>query len=140
MLPRAHTTLVVADYDEAIAFFTEKLLFQLAEDTPQTSEKRWVVVTPPPQVVGANMLLAKAATPSQKQAIGQQTGGRVAFFLYTSIFSTYYAHLVQAGVHIARTPVQQPYGQVAVFSDLYGNLWDLIEPATLSESSLPPFP
>jgi catechol 2,3-dioxygenase-like lactoylglutathione lyase family enzyme len=138
MTQLAQTTLLVADYDEAIVFFTQKLLFNLAEDTILSSQKRWVVVTPPQGMVGANILLAKATSPSQKQAMGQQTGGRVAFFLYTPVFSSYYAHLVRVGVQIVRTPVKESYGQVAVFADLYGNLWDLIEPANLNESSSPP--
>lgn len=120
--------LTVHDYDEAIAFYTKKLNFKLIEDTPQDEGKRWVTVQPP----GASsccLLLAKAVGESQKASVGNQTGGRVFLFLYTDNFDRDYQNLVNQKVPIVRPPVEQPYGKVAVFADLYGNLWDLIEPA-----------
>jgi len=120
-------TLVVADYDEAICFYTEKLGFTLVEDTPLGAEKRWVRVAPPGPG-GAELLLARAATCAQQAAIGNQTGGRVALFLYTDDLARDYARLQAQGVRIVRPPVVEPYGRVLVFADLYGNLWDLLEP------------
>ncbi|MCA8830652.1 VOC family protein [Hymenobacter pini] len=124
----ALVTLVVADYDEAIAFYTQKLGFILVEDTPLSPDKRWVRVAPPGSN-GAELLLAKAATPAQQAAVGNQTGGRVALFLYTDNLARDYAGLLAQEVRIVRPPVVETYGTVLVFADLYGNLWDLLEPA-----------
>lgn len=124
----ALVTLVVPDYDEAIRFYTDKLGFRLVEDTPLSSEKRWVRVAPPGPG-GAELLLARAATPAQQAAIGNQTGGRVALFLYTDDLARDHARLLAHGVRIVRPPAAEPYGQVLVFADLYGNLWDLLQPA-----------
>ena len=119
--------LVVRDYDEAIAFFTETLRFSLVEDTPLGVGKRWVVVAPS-QGKGASLLLAKAATPEQEAHVGNQTGGRVFLFLHTSDFQDDYRHLQARGVKFANEPREEPYGRVVVFFDLYGNKWDLIQP------------
>ena len=123
----AHIAILVADYDEAIAFYTKKLQFELIEDTVLNETKRWVVVAPR-GANGCNLLLAKAATEQQKSRIGNQTGGRVFLFLYTDNFEKDYRHLQDHQVKIIREPSMEPYGTVAVFEDLYGNLWDLIEP------------
>lgn len=125
-----HISLVVRDYDEAIAFFTEKLGFDLIEDTyvPE-QDKRWVVVAP--RGSGAtNLVLARASTDEQRAAIGRQTGGRVAFFLSTDDFWRDYNAMVAEGIEFVRRPTEQEYGTVAVFRDLYGNLWDLVGPRT----------
>jgi catechol 2,3-dioxygenase-like lactoylglutathione lyase family enzyme len=124
----AHIALVVADYDEAIAFYTKKLGFVLLEDTPLTPEKRWVKVAPPGSKECA-LLLARAANDEQRSRIGNQTGGRVGFFLYTDNFERDYQRLLEEKITIVRPPETWPYGRVAVFADLYGNLWDLIEPS-----------
>ena len=121
-------TLVVADYDEAIDFYTRKLGFTLLEDTVQSSEKRWVRVAPAGST-GAELLLARASTEEQATRVGNQTGGRVALFLYTDNLARDYANLQAHNISIIRPPVSQPYGEVLVFADLYGNLWDLIQPA-----------
>lgn len=122
-------TVVVEDYDAAIAFYVGTLGFELIEDTDQPEQdKRWVVVRPRGGA-GANVLLARATTPSQLAAVGAQTGGRVAFFLTTDDMARDHAAYVAAGVDFARPPTKMPYGTVAVFRDLCGNLWDLIEPA-----------
>lgn len=118
--------LVVADYDEAIRFYTEKLNFILLEDTRLSETKRWVVVAPQGQE-GCRLLLAKAANTQQQSRIGNQTGGRVFLFLYTDNFWRDYETFVDRGVSFVREPTSEPYGTVAVFKDLYGNLWDLIE-------------
>lgn len=123
----AHISLLVADYDEAIKFYTQKLNFTLIEDTPISEDKRWVLVAPP----GSReccLLLAKASSDEQKKYIGNQTGGRVFLFLYTDNFERDYQNLIQENIRIVREPKQESYGTVAVFADLYGNLWDLIEP------------
>lgn len=123
----AHIALVVKEYDEAIQFYTEKLGFTLIEDTPQGDGKRWVIVAPP----GArecSLLLAKAANEQQAASIGNQTGGRVFLFLFTDDFRRDYNTMVARQVHFIRPPKQEPYGMVAVFEDLYGNQWDLLEP------------
>jgi catechol 2,3-dioxygenase-like lactoylglutathione lyase family enzyme len=123
----AHITLVVADYDEAIQFYTEKLSFRLVEDTPLTDTKRWVIVAPP----GANeccLLFAKGADEKQRAAIGNQTGGRVFLFLFTDDFWRDYNNMCAKGIHFVRPPKKEEYGIVAVFEDLYGNLWDLLQP------------
>lgn len=122
-------TVVVEDYDAAIAFYVGTLGFELIEDTDQPEQdKRWVVVRPRGGA-GANVLLARATTPSQLAAVGAQTGGRVAFFLTTDDMARDHAAYVAAGVDFVRPPAKMPYGTVAVFRDLCGNLWDLIEPA-----------
>lgn len=117
--------LVVRDYDEAIAYYTDKLGFTLIADAPQ-GEKRWVVVAPPGG--GARLLLARAATPEQAARIGDQTGGRVFLFLHTDDFVRDHAMMLARGVTFLEAPRTEPYGTVAVFRDLYGNKWDLIEP------------
>ncbi len=123
----AHIALIVRDYDEAIAFYTQKLNFTLLEDTYQPEQaKRWVVVAPP-NSSGTSLLLARASKPEQEPFIGNQAGGRVFLFLQTDDFWRDY-HAMQAnGITFVREPKQADYGTVAVFSDLYGNLWDLIE-------------
>ncbi len=123
----AHIALLVNDYDEAIAFYTKKLHFTLIEDTVLSDTKRWVIIAPKDSA-GCNLLLAKAATDEQKSRVGNQTGGRVFLFLHTDDFKSYYQHLLNNEVKIIRPPVAELYGTVAVFADLYGNLWDLIEP------------
>ena len=120
-------SLVVQDYDEAIAFYTEKLSFTLEEDTVLTKEKRWVRVAPPGQG-SCQLLLAKAANDTQLASVGNQTGGRVFLFLYTDDFWRNYREMNEKGVQFIRPPKEEPYGTVAVFQDLYGNLWDLLEP------------
>lgn len=124
-------SLVVRDYDETIAWYVGTLGFTLVEDTYQPEQdKRWVVVAPPGAPQGsARLLLARAATPDQAAAIGNQTGGRVFLFLHTDDFDRDHAAMTAKGVRFVRPPSVQPYGKVAVFEDLYGNLWDLIEPA-----------
>jgi len=123
----AHVALVVRDYDEAIEFFTKKLDFTLVEDTYQPAQdKRWVIVAPPGSD-GAQLLLARATTPEQEGAIGNQTGGRVFLFLRTDDFWRDYNRMVQRGIEFVREPKAEPYGTVTVFKDLYGNLWDLVE-------------
>lgn len=123
----AAIALVVRDYDEAIRFYTQVLGFELVEDTPRDVVKRWVRVRPPGSQ-GSDLLLARAATVEQESHIGNQTGGRVFLFLHTDNFERDYTSLVGRGVHFVRPPRQEPYGTVAVFRDLYGNLWDLIQP------------
>ena len=121
-------TVVVEDYDEAISFYTQKLDFTLIEDTFLTPSKRWVVISPP-GYVGCNLLLAKAVNEEQKSRVGNQTGGRVFLFLQTNNFAEDFDRLKKNGVTIIREPIVEEYGTVAVFADLYGNLWDLIEPS-----------
>lgn len=118
--------LLVRDYDEAIAFYTQKLGFRLLEDTDLGHGKRWVVVAPanPP---ATSLLLAQAATPEQAQHIGNQAGGRVWLFLHTTDFWTDYQRLLANGVHFREEPRTEAYGTVAVFEDCYGNKWDLLE-------------
>jgi len=118
--------LIVNDYDEAIRFYTEKLNFVLVEDTRLSETKRWVVVAPQGSE-GCRLLLAKAANPEQQSRIGNQTGGRVFLFLHTDDFWRDYKTYVDRGVSFVREPSKESYGTVAVFKDLYGNLWDLIE-------------
>jgi catechol 2,3-dioxygenase-like lactoylglutathione lyase family enzyme len=123
----AHIALVVKNYDEAIKFYTEKLHFTLIEDTWLSETKRWVKVAPK----GSGqccLLLAQAATGEQIRRVGNQTGGRVFLFLYTDDFWRDYNNMLQQKINFVRPPVKEPYGTVAVFEDLYGNLWDLIEP------------
>jgi catechol 2,3-dioxygenase-like lactoylglutathione lyase family enzyme len=116
----------VRDYDEAIAFYRDKLGFELAEDTPLTAEKRWVLMSPPGPA-GTQLLLARAATPEQAGRIGDQTGGRVFLFLHTDDFWRDYKLFAERGVRFRRPPAEESYGTVAVFEDLYGNLWDLLQ-------------
>lgn len=123
----AHLTLVVKDYDEAIAFYTEKLGFELVEDTLLSESKRWVLVRPRGKN-SCSLLLAKAANEEQARSIGNQTGGRVFLFLHTDDFWRDHHRLVSNGVQFVHGPDEQPHGTVAVFKDLYGNLWDLIQP------------
>jgi catechol 2,3-dioxygenase-like lactoylglutathione lyase family enzyme len=123
----ARVTLVVRDYDEAIAFFTGSLGFALLEDTPLGGGKRWVVVAPSNGAAGAALLLARAATPAQEARVGDPTGGRVAFFLESDDFSRDHASFAARGVRFVEEPRDEPYGRVAVFLDLYGNRWDLVE-------------
>jgi catechol 2,3-dioxygenase-like lactoylglutathione lyase family enzyme len=125
----AHITLVIRDYDEALAFYVGKLGFELVEDTYQPEQdKRWVTIRPPGAPAHATtILLARAATPEQAAHIGNQTGGRVAFFLATDDFARDHARFTTAGVTWVRPLADQPYGRVAVFADLYGNLWDLVQ-------------
>jgi len=124
----AHVALVVRDYDEAIAFFTRKLKFTLVEDTyvPE-QDKRWVLVAPP-RSTGTSLLLARPSQPGQAAFVGNQTGGRVTFFLSTDDFWRDYNAMVADGIEFVRPPTAAPYGTVAVFKDLYGNLWDLFQP------------
>ncbi|UHG89534.1 VOC family protein [Spirosoma oryzicola] len=126
----AHLTLVVNDYDEAIDFYTHKLNFDLIEDTALSETKRWVLVAPK-GTAGCCLLLAKADSEEQKSRVGNQTGGRVFLFLYTDNFWHDYTAMQQAGINFLRPPVEQPYGTVAVFEDLYGNQWDLLEPKNI---------
>jgi catechol 2,3-dioxygenase-like lactoylglutathione lyase family enzyme len=123
----AYITLLVKDYDEAIEFFTGKLHFTLIEDSLLTETKRWVVISPPGSAE-CSILLAKAVGEEQKSRIGNQTGGRVFLFLHTDNFDRDYQNLKDQGVVIIREPIVEAYGKVSVFSDLYGNLWDLIQP------------
>jgi catechol 2,3-dioxygenase-like lactoylglutathione lyase family enzyme len=126
----AHIALVVKDYDEAIHFYTEKLAFELVEDTKLSEEKRWVLVKPK-GAKECSILLAKAANETQIASIGNQTGGRVFLFLHTDDFWRDYNNLVAQNIKFIRPPKEEAYGTVAVFEDLYGNLWDLIEPLIL---------
>ena len=122
-----HIALVVRDYDEAIAFYTQKLKFELLEDTYQPEQdKRWVVVAPPGSV-GTSILLARASQPIQDDFIGNQTGGRVFLFLNTDDFWRDYHDMIKNGIEFVREPMDAEYGTVAVFKDLYGNLWDLLQ-------------
>ena len=124
-----HVALVVRDYDEAIRFYCDTLHFTLVEDTYQPlQDKRWVIVAPP-GAAGTNLLLARASTPEQEAFIGNQTGGRVFLFLRTDDVWRDYEEMRAAGVHFVREPKTESYGTVAVFEDLYGNLWDLFQPA-----------
>lgn len=124
----AQITLLVHDYDEAIEFYTHKLHFTLVEDTLLSDSKRWVLISPPGSA-GCMILLAKAANDEQKTRVGNQAGGRVFLFLNTDNIKRDYLNLLNHQVTIVREPVRESYGTVAVFADLYGNLYDLIEPA-----------
>ena len=122
-----HIALVVRDYDEAIAFYTQKLRFRLVEDSYQPEQdKRWVVVAPPGST-GTTLLLARASKPEQEPFVGNQAGGRVFLFLSTDDFWRDYRRMVDRGVRFVRPPSEQSYGLVAVFEDLYGNRWDLVQ-------------
>ena len=118
-------TIVIDDYDIAIKHYVEDLGFTLIEDTELSAEKRWVVVAP--SLEGAKILLAKAANDAQTAAIGNSTGGRVGFFIYTTSFNETYESYRSNGIEFIETPRQEKYGQVVVFKDQYGNKWDLIE-------------
>lgn len=121
-----HVAIVVEDYDKAIEFYTQKLNFVLIEDTTLSETKRWVLVKPNAES-GCALLLAKAANDEQLSRVGNQTGGRVFLFLETDNFERDYQNLLEKKITIIRQPSVEAYGQVAVFADLYGNLWDLIE-------------
>ena len=123
----AHIALVVRDYDEALAFYVDKLGFRVVEDRFQPEQnKRWVVISPP-GTSNTSLLLARASTPDQAGFIGNQAGGRVFLFLQTDDFWRDYNHMVGVGVRFVRPPSEEPYGTVAVFEDLYGTRWDLLE-------------
>jgi catechol 2,3-dioxygenase-like lactoylglutathione lyase family enzyme len=132
----AAVSLLVSDYDEAIEFFTRALRFRLVEDTPLGGGKRWVVVAPSGSD-GAKLLLARAANETQRAAIGNQSGGRVFLFLHTTDFEAEHAHLQAHGVRFLEAPREEPYGKVAVFQDLYGNKWDLVEPRRGLQAATP---
>ncbi len=125
----AHISLMVDDYDEAITFYTKKLNFVLREDTILSESKRWVLVSPTNDSECC-LLLAKAGNTEQSQRVGNQTGGRVFLFLYTDNFERDYKNLLDQKVKIVREPVKEAWGTVVVFEDLYGNLWDLLEPSS----------
>ena len=130
MLRLADVALVVRDYDEALAFYVGVLGFELVEDTRQPAQdKRWVVVAPPGHAgtQGTTLLLARAATPEQARFVGDQAGGRVFLFLETDDFARDHEAMTARGVSFTRPPAEQPYGKVAVFLDLYGNKWDLVQ-------------
>jgi catechol 2,3-dioxygenase-like lactoylglutathione lyase family enzyme len=121
-----YVALLVRDYDEAIDFYTTKLDFQLIEDTDLGNDKRWVLVRPPGST-GTDLLLARAVNPEQADRIGNQTGGRVFLFLHTNDFWRDYGEMTARGVKFCRPPSEESYGTVAVFEDLYGNKWDLLQ-------------
>lgn len=118
-------TLVVDDYDRAIAYYTDMLGFELREDSPREDGKRWVLVAP--SSAQTAILLARAANAEQKACVGRQTAGRVGFFLHTDDFARDHALFLARGVHFCEAPRHEPYGTVAVFEDLYGNRWDLLQ-------------
>ncbi len=126
----AHIALIVNDYDEAIKFYTETLHFRLVEDKVMSATKRWVMVAPPGSSE-TTILLAQASNDEQKSRVGNQTGGRVFLFLYTDDIERDYKNLLDKKVKIVRELESQPHGKVLVFADLYGNLWDLIQPSTV---------
>ncbi len=121
----AHIALLVKDYDEALSFYVNKLRFKLIEDTRISDAKRWVLIAPPGNG-DCNLLLAKAVGSEQLNCVGNQSGGRVFLFLHTDDFDNDYQYLLHHAINIVRHPVQEAYGKVVVFEDLYGNLWDLI--------------
>ncbi|MEU5364142.1 VOC family protein [Streptomyces sp. NPDC005925] len=126
----ALVTLVVGDYDEAIRFYTGALGFRLVEDAPRPDGSRWVVVRAGSgDGSGTDLLLARARGEAQRDRVGDQTGGRVGFFLHTDDFARDHARMLAAGVSFLEEPRHEPYGTVAVFQDLYGNRWDLLQPA-----------
>ena len=131
----AHIALIVKDYDEAIEFYTNKLDFQLLEDTRLSDDKRWVMIAPQ-GAKECSLLLAKAANKKQAASIGNQTGGRVFLFLFTDDFWRDYQKMSERNIQFIRPPKEEEYGTVAVFEDLYGNLWDLIEPNENNKSLL----
>jgi catechol 2,3-dioxygenase-like lactoylglutathione lyase family enzyme len=123
----ANIALVVADYDEAIAWYTQVLGFTLLQDIDMGDGKRWVRIAPPGSNGGTALLLAQANTEAQRTRVGDQVGGRVGFFLHTDDFARDHAAMSERGVRFAEEPRHEPYGTVAVFVDLYGNRWDLVE-------------
>ncbi|MGQ4712988.1 VOC family protein [Streptomyces anulatus] len=125
----ALVTLVVRDYDEALAFYRDALGFELVEDADRGDGTRWVVVRPRGAGPGTGLLLARAKDGAQSEAVGAQTGGRVGFFLHTEDFAADHARMTAAGVRFLEEPRHETYGSVAVFEDLYGNRWDLLQPA-----------
>jgi catechol 2,3-dioxygenase-like lactoylglutathione lyase family enzyme len=127
----AHIALLVHDYEEALEFYTRKLHFTLIEDTMLTETKRWVLVSPPGS--GCGLLLAKAANSHQQASVGNQAGGRVFLFLHTDDFWRDYHQMTDNNIRFVRPPSQEVYGTVAVFEDLYGNLWDLVQPSSKTE-------
>lgn len=129
----AHVTLLVRDYDEALTFFTEALGFRVIKDSPLPLGKRWLVVSPPASR-GTSLLLAQATTPRQLQQVGNQAAGRVFLFLHTDDFWRDYRLMQASNVKFLEAPRHEPYGTVAVFEDLYGNKWDLLQPA---DSAIP---
>jgi catechol 2,3-dioxygenase-like lactoylglutathione lyase family enzyme len=124
----ANISILVSDYDEAIRYYTDTLGFELVEDTRLSEEKRWVLVRPRAEQPGCNLLLARAANPEQASRIGNQTGGRVFLFLHTDNFDRDYEKYRSKGVEFLRPPSLEAHGKVSVFKDIYGNLWDLIQP------------
>lgn len=126
----AHIAIIVNDYDEAIRFYTQQLNFTLIEDTILSEEKRWVLVAPPGST-GCQLLLAKAANELQQTRVGNQTGGRVFLFLHTDDIWRDYKDYSNKGIKFIREPLKEPYGTVAVFEDMFGNLWDLIQKVNL---------
>jgi catechol 2,3-dioxygenase-like lactoylglutathione lyase family enzyme len=126
-----HVVLVIRDYDEALAFFTGTLNFKVIEDTGLSADKRWVLVAPPGSE-GTSLLLARAATPEQTSRIGNQTGGRVFLFLHTDDFWRDYREMTARKVKFIGPPREEDYGTIAVFEDLYGNKWDLLEPIRIA--------
>jgi catechol 2,3-dioxygenase-like lactoylglutathione lyase family enzyme len=124
----AAVSLLVREYDEAIAFYTQLLRFRVVEDTPMGGEKRWVVLAPPGSA-GCRLLLARAKNDEERMAVGRQAGGRVFLFLHTDDFDRDYRDMRTRGVLFAGEPRLEPYGKVVVFQDLYGNRWDLVMPA-----------
>ena len=134
MAKLALVTIVVPDYDEAIGYFTKVLGFQLVEDTTLSAEKRWVVVS---AGEGASMLLAKASTPEQTGAIGNQLGGRVGFFLHVEDFDERHVRMMSLGVKFIEGPRSETYGKVVVFEDMYGNRWDMIQPKAIGHLADP---
>jgi len=133
----AHIALVVKDYDEAIEFYTQKLDFTLLEDTKIDEKKRWVMIAPP-GAKECSLLLAKAANERQTESVGNQTGGRVGFFLFTDDFWRDYHRMIERGIRFIRQPNEFEYGTVAVFEDLYGNLWDFIQPNEKNKGLIQP--
>jgi catechol 2,3-dioxygenase-like lactoylglutathione lyase family enzyme len=132
----AHVAFLVRDYDEALTFFTEVLGFRVVQDKPLPGGKRWLLVAPPGSQ-GSNLLLAEAATPEQLQQVGRQAGSRVFLFLYTDNFWRDYRLMQAANVNFLESPREEPYGTVAVFEDLYGNKWDLLQPAIEPSATQP---
>ena len=131
----AAVALVVADYDEALAFFTGRLRFEVVEDTPLPGGKRWLLVRPPGG--GTALLLARAVTPEQASRVGDQAGGRVFLFLWTDGFWRDYHDMLSRGVRFTEEPREESYGTVAVFLDLYGNRWDLVQPRHARPGQVP---
>ncbi|WP_329584217.1 VOC family protein [Kitasatospora sp. NBC_01250] len=130
-----HTALLVRDYDEAIDFYVRALGFELREDSPRADGGRWVVAGP--RDGGAGLLLARPGKPEQLARVGDQTGGRVGWFLQTADFAGDHRRMLAAGVRFLEEPRTEPYGTVAVFADLYGNRWDLIQPSTSGAATTP---